>query len=1006
MRPFEPKAYLKEVLGPYMDAAELPSLFDRYLLDVEDADDAAIEARLDEVKRYWDKKSEHAKYGSMIRTLSDQHAKAKLTLADPRQRAKLAEEVRSRSQEEREAAERALREWEELLAQAVRSAGGLEPVQRVRLEKMAASTGIAGPETQAKLDAAPAAPEPETLDAGQRKLISDALAGLARDLGEPRIGLSLFHALGLEVTAEADAVRGDHAAKTKEAALLAHGNVKASWNGVLALAKIHLLDNDPRIYTHSLAIGVREALAGDAIKAIADDGEIDPVEAEQLLRKAVALGLTSELAQQTVDELAREHGARLRTGETVDFVACPSCNEPHPRAAGHKRCQRCGTELFVECPAGCGTTNDAIAARCTNCGADLRRHAEASRAVARLPDLVAEGRVAEAQDKLTDVSRVLGVSSPELEGVSKQVRMAFDGAKRVWLEVEAARSERRQYAAQRLLAELDETAKDVPGPGAELPAEALGAVRQRIAEAEALVKRARGLVEGERESVLMEALRFASDCSEAEQELERLPLEPPTGVEARAGGRSVEVNWTASSTGGVRYVVTRAGEGGAGRAVVGETDGLGLHDSRATPGSIVRYSVEAVRGRARSTAATAEPIAVALEVGRIDVVSGDGEVRLSWPPSGEAGRVVVTRAEEASGMNVAITPDAAGVTDRSVLNGRRYVYLVQVEYPGPAGKVNRTPGLTVFAEPVERPKPLVRLEARVGPAGISLDFDSPPVGSVAVFRCKESPELQPGTELDPAGLAALGQTLAVQGSTALDPDPPTGRCFYQAVTTAGATSVVGAVVRHVVLPEISGVRADANGRRAAVTWTWPEGITLARVVWRHDRRPAGPEDPDAHGIEYRQGEYRDRGGCSIELGDERSLFVAVYPASRIDGEVVYGSIGGKASRATLRTEQKTELRYAVRRAGRLQKRLEIEVSEPRDGSLPELVLVGREGDILPRSSSDGTILARLGGDGPRSTTLELRGLSRPLTVRLFADSASAAGAFVLFDPMADDLLIS
>jgi hypothetical protein len=1006
MRPFEPKTYLKEVLGPYSGSAEMPSLFDRYLLEVGDADDAAIEARLEEVQRYWDKKSEHAKYGSMIRTLKDQHAEAKLTLADPRQRAKLADEVQSRHQEEREASERALREWEELLAQVVRSAGGLEPVQRVRLEKMAASTGIAGPETRAKLDAAPAAPEPETLDAGQRKLILDALAGLARDLGEPRAGLSLFHALGLEVTAEADVVRDRHTEKAKEASLLAYGNVKASWNGVLALTKIHLLDNDPRIYTHSLAIGVSEALAGDAIKAIADDGEIDPVEAEQLLRKAVALGLTPELAQQTVDELAREHGARLRTGEMIDFVACPSCNEPHPRSAGHKRCRNCGTELFVECPAGCGTTNDATAARCTNCGADLRRHTEASRAVARLPDLVAEGRVAEAQDKLTDAASVLGSTSPELEAISKQVRTAFEGAKRVWLEAEAARSDRRQYAAQRLLSELTRTAKDMPGPGAELPAEALAAVGKRIAEAETLVNRARGLADGERESVLIEALRLASDCSEAEQELEKLPLEPPSNVEVRAGGRTVEVSWNASPTRGVRYAVTRAGEGGAGRALVGETDGLNLDDPKATPGSIVRYSVEAVRGRTRSATATTEPVAVALEVRQMEVLSGDGEVRLSWPPGGKAGRVVVTRTEEGSGASAPITPNAAGATDRSVVNGRRYAYLVQVEYPGPDGEVIRTPGLTVFAEPVERPKPLAGLEARLGPAGINLDFEPPPVGSVSILRCKESPDLQPGTVLDPRALAELGETLAVQGSTALDPNPPTGSCFYQAVTTAGAVSIAGAVVRHVALPEISGVKVNPSGRQATVTWIWPDGITLARVVWRHDRQPTDPEDPDAHGIEYRQGEYRDRGGCSIELGGERSLFVAVYPASRIDGEIVYGSVGGKGSRATLRTEKKTELRYSVRRAGRLQKRLEVEVSEPREGSLPELVLVGREGDILPRSSSDGTVLARLGGDGPRSTTLELRALSRPLAVRLFAGSASAAGSFVVFDPMADDLLIS
>ncbi len=49
MRPFDPESYLPEILGPYRGSGELPSLFERYLLDFDDADDAAIEARLTEV---------------------------------------------------------------------------------------------------------------------------------------------------------------------------------------------------------------------------------------------------------------------------------------------------------------------------------------------------------------------------------------------------------------------------------------------------------------------------------------------------------------------------------------------------------------------------------------------------------------------------------------------------------------------------------------------------------------------------------------------------------------------------------------------------------------------------------------------------------------------------------------------------------------------------------------------------------------------------------------------
>lgn len=1004
MQTFDPKSYLGQVLGPYERSPELPSLFDRYLLDVEDADEAAIAQRLDEVKRYWDKRLEHPRYGSTIRLLADMHAEAKLTLGDARERGRLADEVRSRERQESDARAQAVREWDELLAQAIEAAKGLDPAQRARLERMAESTGIAGPEVKAKLDAAPAAPEPDVLDPSQRETIAQALLGLARGLGEPRVGLSLFHALDLEVTDDLDAVRARHRERVQESRRRRHDNTKANWESVLSLVKIHLLENDARAYVQGLAADVRKRLEPRAIKAVTDDEEIDEVEAEQLVREALDLGLTPELAREAVAELAREQGAALRLGATVDFVACPSCNNPHRRDAGEKRCRGCGTPLFVDCPNECGTRNDATAARCTSCGADLHRFSAATRAVVRLPELLASGRVGQAQEDLQAAVDVLDASNPEVAAVSKQVTAAVEAAKRGWAEVEAARADRHQHRARRLLGDLEKSARDFPGPSGELPSQALEAVRARIGEAEALLGAARRLSGPTREQPLIEALQIAADCEEAVRELDKLPPEPPATVEVASSGTAMTVRWAASPAKGVRYVVTRNVAGTT--KAIADTEALQAEDGGAPAGAIVRYSVEAVRGKARSPAAASAPVAALYEVGNLVASEGDGEVRLSWSPQGKGGRVLVTRTEEGGARPVQISPDASGVVDRDVVNGRRYTYLVRVEYPGGSdGEAAQTPGLTVFAQPVERPVPLAGLSVRSGPAGVLLSFDPPRSGTVSIFRCAEDPALQPGSELDPARLAELGRSLPIEGSTAVDAEAPTGRCFYQAVTVAGAIAIAGAAVRHVSLPEISNVRAVAEGRRARVTWSWPEGIRLARLVWRHDRQPEGPEDPGTRSIDYRLGEYRDGGGCSIELGGKRALFVAVYPATRGEDGIAYGSAAGKGSRASLRAERKTELRYSVRRAGMLQKRLEVEISDPGNGALPELVLVGREGEILPRSVRDGTVLARLGGDGPRSSSLDLRQLSRPLAVRLFLDSASAAGEFVLFDPMADDLLI-
>ena len=95
MRPFDPGTYLVDVLGPFVgpSATDLPDLFERYLLDPGDSDEAAIATRMADVKALWDKRIEHQKYGQLIRTLSAKHTEAELTFLDPVERARLAEDA-------------------------------------------------------------------------------------------------------------------------------------------------------------------------------------------------------------------------------------------------------------------------------------------------------------------------------------------------------------------------------------------------------------------------------------------------------------------------------------------------------------------------------------------------------------------------------------------------------------------------------------------------------------------------------------------------------------------------------------------------------------------------------------------------------------------------------------------------------------------------------------------------------------------------------------------------
>lgn len=1006
MKPFDPATYLKDVLGPYLDSTELPSLFERYCLQVEDDDDRAIEARLDKVKELWDKRIERPKYGPLVRLLIERHEEACLILGDPRERRREAAAAAREQSERAEASGRARKEWEALLQAAVKQHGGIDPTTRATLERAAQNLGLDAGFVSSRLDAVPAAAVQAVLSADQRRETRKALTSLAQDLGETRVGLNLFHALGLPgVTLDVAEIRARHGELDSENAKRRPGNTKVLYGTMLVITKRLLLDGDPRAYVEGLLLDVREQLAADGIRAAVDDGVIDELEAERLARRAVELGLTPELGQRVVAEVARENGVPLRTSAPVDYVACAACNHVHARDRASDRCERCGAELFMRCPdADCATVNDAAAARCRKCGADLRQFVAASRRLAGLGDLLRGGRLEQAREELAEIECILG-GVPEVARRTRELDAALERARAAWSQAETAIAERRLYAARRSLQELRRTAVDLPGPEGPTAAERLSWVAERLAAAEAALRSAREAHGPAREAALVRALRIAADCREAEEELGHMPADPPTRVRAAIEGADMVVAWTASPTAGLSYEVTRVAADGARDLVSDAAQGARIVDAEIASGANVRYEVVAVRGRSRSTAAVSEPIVAARELQELAAFSGDGEVRLTWKPIGARGRVLVHRRNEGSGAQEELTPDSAGLVDCQVRNGERYAYHTRVEYAGPGGEAVLTKGATAFAQPSPRPEPVAIRAAQPSPPGVLMTFARPPSGTVTVIRCAGEPELAAGDELDPGRLDELGDLLAADGSGVRDPDPHTGSRWYLPVTVAGAMAVAGHPFRYLALPGVDNVRVLDGGGAVRVTWSWPAELRTVLVVWRQDRQPEGPDDPAAQRRSLRLGEYRDHGGFTIDAPGEAGVFVAVYPAARVDGEMVHGTVSSRASRAAFRRTPKTDVRYAVRRTGIRRKRLEIDVLTPPEGELPGMVVVARPGDLLPRDASDGDIVARLGGGEPHQSALDLSGRNRPLTVRVFLSSAGAEASHRLLDPNVEDLVI-
>ncbi len=1005
MKPFDPNTYLKEVLGPYLDTSEVPGLFERYCLEPSDTDDAAITARCKEVKQLWDMRSERAKYGPLIRLLQERHSEASLTLEDPKERRAVAAGAAEAESARAHAEERARSEWEELLKAALRQYEGLDPALRSSLERAGESLRLDPSFVRERLDSAPEAAVRAELTVAERKDIRKVLAALAQDTGEPRFGLTLYHALGLpEITRDIAEITRLHGALDDETNKRKHDNTKVIYKTMLVTAKRVLIDGDPRAYEESVVKDVQDELTADGLRAAVNDGVIDEMEAEHLTRRAIELGLNPKLAAQVVAQIAQASGVSLRTAAPIDYIVCAACGNVAAREHAGEHCGQCGAALFITCPKGeCATVNDASVGKCRKCGADLRRYAAATAKLASLDGLVRTGRLQQASDDLAEIERTLG-RPPEVKRVSHEVGEALKVAHADWHFAETAISDHRLYAARERLQSLRRTAADLPGPEGVPPVDRLAWVSERLKLAETTLARASSAGGSAREAILAEALMIAADCREAREQLDKIPASPASGVRASIDGAEVAVTWRASPTPGVFYELIRVDSDGIRAQIATSQPGCEAVDRSAESGAIARYEVVAVRGASRSPSATSAPIVIARELQQLTVFSGDREVRLGWTALGARGLAQITRKQDSNGHEEHLTAESNGLTDRGLTNGERYTYLARVRYAGPSGEPVVTPGIVIYGQPVARPEAVTIIAAEPTLQGILISFSAPPAGTVTVLRCAEQPTLMRGEELDPLGLGSLGTPVPQNAGGALDPDLQSGSRWYLPVTVAGTMAVAGEAFRCLALPGVTNVRVVDEGSAVRATWSWPETLRAVLVLWRTDRQPEGSEDPAAQRQMFRRSEYKDYGGLTIRGEIDQSIFVAVFPAVRVGNEYHYGTNASREARAALTRVKKTNVRYEIKRSGVRRKRVEIGVLEPGGDSVPEIIVVARAGDLLPRQPTDGEIIARLGGRQPLISTLDLDGRSRPLAIRAFLSDGASASHRVL-DPRVEDLVI-
>jgi hypothetical protein len=939
---FDGSAYRQRVLAVLRRRAPL-SLDDPFFVaDVDPAEpvtDGDVQAHLARVVAFLQRERNSAKYASLAAELVRRRAEWEAPLLDAATR----EAARDRVVAARRSgdAER-LAKVDGYLATVRERFGGIPASRVAGLRRLAEAAGVGAAEFDARLrrehviaDGVAGGVEP--LAPEVRRQIRERLDELRALCGGDRVTTGSLWGL-LELPADADPDRIGAAYE-----LLAERNLrrprdreKTVTADLLAIVVARLVDGDPRAYTASVLADAADDIRPAVEEHVVLDGELTPTAYEGLVRQLLASGrgLSAGQSRAVVLEVARSLGAAVNTGAVVDYVVCTNCGRPEP-VGGGQVCRYCDTDLYTACPT-CGRSTEAAAVVCRQCGTSLRQSRQAAAALAAIRRAVEDGRPRQAALALDAARPLLAVVGAPVVGVgddlSARVQAALGAADAGWRalteDVEAHRTDAAADGARWLAAQ----AADVPGPDGRTAAEVLAeltahqnVIRRRVEAAQALPEQAR-------EAALAAVLTTAADSREALAALAALPLAPPSELTAAACDGAVLLRWRAStSIGNVSYRVVRLIEAvdadGPARRSLGTTRATELSDAGVPIGVAVRHEVTAVSGGRASPPVCTPGIVLVRDVADLHAEQTADGVLLTWRLDGPLDMVTVERSTAAGspgqGGPTRRTRAVGGrLVDQAVQPGLAYEYQVFVEYRDADGRPARTAGAAATVDVAVRPAPVLDLAAATAsppaaPAApgasaaaagrTTLRWTAPGGADVRVYAVpgESGPEAfgPENGEVDVSAADGRARLVGTSRRGRLADPAAAGELVYVPVTVfaepdgrPAPRGIVGRPVRHVAVGGVRDLRADDRGDEIVLSFQLPPGVAEARVLWRRDRPPAGPDDPEAARATVTNGSLEIKGGWRLSAPrDGWAYHVAVYPLYRFGGRLRAAPAGAVVS---------------------------------------------------------------------------------------------------------------
>jgi hypothetical protein len=543
--------------------------------------------------------------------------------------------------------------------------------------------------------------------------------------------------------------------------------------------------------------------------------------------------------------------------------------------------------------------------------------------------------------------------------------------------------------------------------GAGARAEAMQQIEEAQQQLDGLIAAARAALavpdEERAEGLLERAARISAE--DAATELAAAPLPPPKDLRATAEGSAVRLFWrpAAGHDPDTVYAVRRTPQAGPLTAPsegepVYRDRGDTCSDPRAPVARPVQYAVFALgdgRPSSRPATVTATPLPA---VSGLAAEVGTATVALRWSAHPDAEVRVIRTAPGSAPVPV---PVAGGGCQVSGLpEGQPQHFEVTAVYRGPDGGELRSAPEHVTATPRAQARPVSTLQARpVGADGairVLVTWFPVDKSDVRIVLAERELTLPFGKTVSLEEMTAVGPeltgTIAAAGKgTGFETELPPGVHRLVPFSIGGAGIVVGKMATVAVTDPVRHLTVTPFADYATVAWEWPANAQVAEVSWRVD----GDEDV----ARVDQGQYRSKGGFQVPLG-AGPCHVEVRAVITVAGK----SFTSPPVSADITHVVETPIRYHVSNTGPSVgplggRRKRVVFTADQYCSGVRVVMIARQGPVLPTSASDGfpildTVLSPRPGVPEEFKATVPGSVRKPFWVRCFV----VAGQARLIDP--------